>query len=365
MTTNLFNTNLFDSKTISSAEEFIETIKPIIEDILRERFPNDRYRQTIKIHGNNRIGFACPFCGDSHTDSHKKRGNIILSNGQYQYMYKCFNCDAYMSIDKFLSTYRKNLSLDIIDFIKSNKSTNTFIRKDSSMNVLFDLNLIDSYAIDRDNLKNRLGLIDVNKDNDGGIYLMKRCQYDFSKFLFDNVNKVLYILNLTPSGKVLGIQTRPIIKTFNAKYKTYKLSNIYELLLKEKMEIREDIDTLSMFFNILLVDYNNPIIVLEGPMDSFLLKNAIATCGAGKSIPLELKFYYMYDSDTTGNKKSMEKLDNGDYVFLWEKFKKEIGLPNRSKWDFNDVIKYCKDNNCRIPYVMNYFSNDKFDIIDL
>ena len=131
------------------------------------------------------------------------------------------------------------------------------------------------------------------------------------------------------------------------------------------MEIREDIDTLSMFFNILLVDYNNPIVVLEGPMDSFLLKNAIATCGAGKSIPLELKFYYMYDSDATGNKKSMEKLDNGDYVFLWEKFKKEVGLPNRSKWDFNDVIKYCKDNNCRIPYVMNYFSNDKFDIIDL
>ena len=98
------------------------------------------------------------------------------------------------------------------------------------------------------------------------------------------------------------------------------------------MDIREDIDTLSMFFNVLLVDYNNPIIVLEGPMDSFLIKNSIATCGAGKNIPLELNFYYMYDSDTTGNKKSMEKLNNDHYVFLWDKFKKDIGLPNKNKF---------------------------------
>lgn len=365
MINNLFNTNIFDKQSISSLEEFINTIKPLIEDILKERFPNDKYRQSVKIHGNNRIGFACPFCGDSHIDATKKRGNIILSGGPHQYMYKCFNCDAYMSIDKLLTTYRKNTSLEIIDFINNNRNTNTFIKKDSSMNLLFDLNLIDSVAIDVEYLKNKLELINVNKDNEGGIYLMNRCQYDFSRFLFDNVNKVLYILNLTPSGKVIGLQTKPLKKSFNAKYKTYKLSNIYELLLKEKMDIREDIDTLSMFFNILLVDYNNPVVVLEGPLDSFLLKNAIATCGAGKSIPLDLEFYYMYDSDTTGNKKSMEKLNNGGYIFLWDKFKKDIGLPNKSKWDFNDVIKYCKDNNIRIPYVMNYFSNDKFDIIDL
>lgn len=365
MIDNLFNTNIFNSKSISSQEEFIDNIKPLLEEVLKERFPNDKYRQNIKIHGNNRIGFACPFCGDSHIDPHKKRGNIILSNGPHQYMYKCFNCDAYMSIDKFLSIYKKTISLDLIDYIKNNKNTNITFKKDTSTNLLFDLSLIDNLAIDIEKLKNKLELINVNKDNEGGIYLMNRCQYDFSKFLFDNVNKVLYILNLTPSGKVIGLQTKPIKNTFNAKYKTYKLSNIYELLLKEKMDIREDIDTLSMFFNVLLVDYNNPIIVLEGPMDSFLIKNSIATCGAGKNIPLELNFYYMYDSDTTGNKKSMEKLNNNHYVFLWDKFKKDIGLPNKNKWDFNDVVKYCKDNNIKIPFLLNYFSNDKFDIIDL
>ena len=365
MIENLFNTNLFDSKNIKSIEEFIDTIKPLIEDILRERFPNDRYRQSIKIHGNNRIGFACPFCGDSHIDATKKRGNIILSNGPHQYMYKCFNCDAYMSIDKFLSTYKRTTSLDIIDFIRNNKNTNIAFKRDTSTNLLFDLSIINEVAIDVEILKKELDLINVTKDNDGGIYLINRNQYDFSKFLFDNVNKILYILNLTPSGKVIGIQTRPIKKAFNAKYKTYKLSNIYELLLHKKMDIKEDIDTLSMFFNILLVDYNNPIIVLEGPMDSFLIKNSIATCGAGKSIPLDLNFYYMYDSDKTGDKKSIEKLENGNYVFLWGKFKKELDLPQKLKWDINDVVNYCKTNNKKMPYVLNYFGNDKFDIIDL
>ena len=39
-------------------------------------------------------------------------------------MFKCFNCDTYMSIDKFFTTYRKNTSLDIIDFIKNNNLPN-------------------------------------------------------------------------------------------------------------------------------------------------------------------------------------------------------------------------------------------------
>ena len=34
MINNLFNTNIFDKQSISSLEEFINTIKPLIEDIL-------------------------------------------------------------------------------------------------------------------------------------------------------------------------------------------------------------------------------------------------------------------------------------------------------------------------------------------
>ena len=44
------------------------------------------------------------------------------------------------------------------------------------------------------------------------------------------------------------------------KYKTYKLSNIYSMMLHEEREISNDLDTLSMFFNILLVNYNKNII---------------------------------------------------------------------------------------------------------
>lgn len=363
---NIFDTSkFFDNNNIISIDDFINNIKPIIEDILKERFPYDKYRQNVKIHGKNRISFACPFCGDSHNDSHKKRGNIILSPGAYQYKYKCFNCDAYMNIDTFLKKYNKNISLNIIDFINQQKNSFISTKKDLSTNILFNIEEIENKCIEREYLKNKLNLIDVNKNNDGGIYLLKRCQYDFSKFLFDNKNKILYILNLTPNGKVLGLQTRPLIKKNNSKYKTYKLSNIYNLLLKENKEIEDSIDNLSMFFNILLVDYSNPIIIVEGPLDSFLIKNSIATCGAGKNIPLDLLFYYLYDSDKTGNKKAIEKLNENNYIFLWSKYKKDIGLPPKEKWDINDVVIYCSINKIKMPNIFNYFSNDKLDIIDL
>ena len=137
------------------------------------------------------------------------------------------------------------------------------------------------------------------------------------------------------------------------------------MLLKEQREIPSDLDTLSTFFNLLLVNYNRSILVVEGPLDSFLIDNCIATCGATKSIPIDFKFLYLYDDDKTGISKSIEKLKNGNYVFLWSKLKNDLMLPHKSKWDVNDVINYCKENNIKKPNFLEYFSNDEFDLIDI
>ena len=137
------------------------------------------------------------------------------------------------------------------------------------------------------------------------------------------------------------------------------------MLLHEDIAIDDDLDTLSMFFNILLINYNQKIVVVEGPLDSFLIGNCIATCGATKSIPIQMNYYYLYDDDKTGKQKSIEKLKHKYNVFLWDKFKNDLMLPNRKKWDINDVINYCKDNNIKVPGFLNYFSNDEFDLIDI
>lgn len=362
---NVFNTqNIFDSSTITSVDEFVSSITPQLKDILVNNFPNNRYKQEIRIHGNNRISFACPICGDSHNDNRKKRGNIILDNNQYQYMYKCWNCGAYMSVDKFFRMYGKALDLSAVEYIHNNKNVYENIKHDASMNVLFDIEGIENISIDKQYIKNKCHLIDV-KNTVAEQYLVNRNQYKFDNFLYDATEKMLYILNLTPNGKIFGLQTRPLYKCSNAKYKTYKLSNIYSMILHEDIEIDEKIDNLSMFFNILNIDFNIPVVVTEGPMDAFLLKNGVATCGAGKRMPVDLNYYYLYDDDKTGREKAFDKLNSGFNVFLWDKFKSDLELPRRQKWDYNDVINYCKSNNIKIPFISQYFSNDKFDIINI
>lgn len=363
----IFNVNniLNDSSKIGTISDFAKDLVPDLEDILKVQFPGNRYKQQVRVHGDNRISFACPICGDSHNDDFKKRGNIILS-GEHRNMFKCFNCGAYMTINRFFTMFNKNLSINSIEYIAEHKNTLNSLHRnnDTSMNLIFNINNIEDVAVSRSELMQKANLIEI-EHTEAALYLRKRNQYFAEKFLFDNLNKIIYILNLTPSGKILGFQTRPLYKTNGAKYKTYKLSSIYEMFLNDKKDIISDIDNLSMVFNILLVDPSKPIVVTEGPLDAFLLKNSIAICGANKSLVIPLNYYYLFDDDTTGKEKAIEKISSKEYAFLWDKFKKDIGLPHKSKWDINDVVNYCKENNIKIPNVMNYFSNDYFDMMDI
>ena len=94
--------SIFDASALKSytKEEFVAEIVPLIQDILKQVFPNNIQKQKVQVL-RNRICFAAPCCGDSATHHHKKRGNIIL-DGKYSFMYKCFNCGTYMSVHDFL-----------------------------------------------------------------------------------------------------------------------------------------------------------------------------------------------------------------------------------------------------------------------
>lgn len=371
MNNNIFN---FDLSTIDSSiknlskDEFVSEIKPILEQIVKEHFPGNNSKQNIKVY-KDRIAIAAPCCGDSVTRNSLKRGNIILA-GKFTGYYKCFNCGTFMRIDKFLSQYNKSCSLDIINYIVDNTNNDYTIKQDSSINALFDIDNIESYCVDIDYLVKYLKLEYVDKEHKNNAYyfLIQRNQFNFEKFLYDPILNRLIILNLTPNKKILGLQIRlldKIIKSNEPKYKTYTLTNIYKLLLNNEKEIPDELDSLSMLFNICLVDINKPIIVLEGPLDSFLINNSIATTGANKHLNINLLFYYLYDNDTTGLKNAINKLNVGNHVFLWSKLKNDLNLPKRKKWDWNDVVNYCKTNNIKVPNPILYFSNSVFDLLDI
>lgn len=351
----------FDSSShlTMTKEEFISEITPKIQEILKKVFPGNVSKQKIRVH-RDRISFAAPCCGDSAHDNYKKRGNIILE-GKFKNLYKCFNCGTCMSVQKFLKTYGQNISLGMADYISDKTHGYT---KESSSNVsyLYDDDTIDEYAIDREYFRQILNLTECNEYCYGKTYLISRRQYNFSKFMYSKQANKLFVLNLTKSGKILGIQVRRFGDS-NAKYKTYSLQKIHEIILKDNVTVPDDINELSMIFNILLVDYSNYVTVTEGPMDSFLIKNSIALCGAGKRMEFPFMTRYLFDDDKPGREHAIEKIKEGYMVFMWENFKMDLGIKSGKKLDMNDVIMWCYDNNKVCPKIDDYFSENELDLI--
>lgn len=375
MENNILN-DLFDGKMGIDSSSFIDIDKQLsdtdyrkylidnLQPILDKRFPNDSEKRVIASH-YDRIAFACPYCGDSMEYSHKKRGNFILS-GQYSNFFKCHNCGQFKRIDEFFNDYKVILDLSAINYISNNLGDFKHNKSHKyDMSIFMDMEELDKYAFDREFIKKSFNLSEVYNTPIHS-WLKRRLQFNNDLFLYNQSENYLAILNLTKSGKILGFQKR-LFKGIN-RFQTNLLSKIYktlELNLDISEEQRKYLDILSSIFNICLINLNSPVTLFEGPMDSFLYKNSIANTGANKSLPIEFPVRYWYDSDETGIKRSLEKINKGFSVFLWTKLINDLHLPKKKKYDLNDLIIYLKENNLKIPYFDNYFSSDPLDAIDI
>lgn len=359
----IYESNLDLDKSLTDSE-YVEKLIYLLQPVLERRFPDIPAKQKIHKH-RDRITFACPVCGDSMQSNYKKRGNFILL-GKFANHFKCFNCGEFKRIDQFFEDYKINLELDLINYIS--KGINDFSYQSTekyNLSLFLDMESIDKYAIGRQEFITAFNLVEV-KESPVWPWLKHRMQFDTSKFLYSYAKNYLLILNLTHTGKILGAQKR--LFTGQTKYLTFKLSKIYELMGKPKEQVKqvpEEIDALSQIFNICLVNFNKPVTLFEGPFDSFLYRNSIANAGANKTFPFDIPKRYWYDDDPTGISNSLEKINNGEYIFLWGRIKRDLELPSRKKWDLNDLIIYLKENNKQTPRFDNYFSNDIYDIIDL
>lgn len=359
-----FDTSVLETKSINN-EEFRNELVHKVENILVKEFkePNKRKVKHLK----DSINFACPYCGDSHNNTNKKRAHLIL-NGKFVNLFKCFNCGKCVSINTFFHDFNTELSLGSIDYINTHKADLSGSFEVAVQNISLLLNKDDyiKYSFDREYIKQIWKVFEINdlQSSKAKTYLFNRCQYNTDKFLYSPGNDMLLILNTIGKDKIIGIQFRDLSGKRKAKYLTFGLKKLHELL-KTGIEISDEVNSMSMLFNLFEVDITKPVIVLEGPMDSFLIKNSIASCGAFKNIKLDIDFWYLYDSDSAGNEQAVEKLKNGFYVFMWSNLKNDLCLPNRKKWDVNDVVIFCKNNSLKYPLWKKYFSNDELSILDI
>lgn len=346
----------------------LEKIEDTIRLILSREFKESPGKQIIYKAGS-RLNFSCPYCGDSH-DSRKKRGNFYLDT----LAYKCYNggCGIYkdmLTFFKDFSVYSK-LTGDEREEIRGILDDNRNKRRSSygkiDISYFFD-NDISDVLIDRSQFMERLGLQEVYGSSIQR-YITRRNQKLDKKFAWDPKKEKLYLFNLTPDDKILGLQVRNMnsIKG-SVKYLTYKLSGIYEKLLKvtdqQFLEKAKSVDPISHVFGIGTLDFSSDITVFEGPMDSWFWNNSVGLCSLENKFPFDVEnVRYWYDWDKSGIEKTMDLLSRGQTVFNWGKFLEENNITKNRKWDLNDLVVHLRTTGKKIKRLDNYFTNDVLDL---
>lgn len=365
-------------------------IHTFVKDVLKRAFPKHPHKQKINEEGD-KLNFACPYCGDSHNDVSKKRGNLYFKTNSY----KCFNdgCLTWKPISKFISDFAREYSLQVPNLgEEQTKSRKPTIRKGFLIEFLMNPKVKQSLIRFKD-LSSRFFLKpckDAPKDSPIYEYIHNRKIANLPGFeqscYYDGREDKIYIFNLDiRSGLVLGLSIRRIDPNYPGP--KYDIKN-YSQFIKNKLidPIEEDIvtqiDIVNNFYNILNINYNEPITVLEGQIDAMFIKNAIATTGVTKSksvlgsIISKKNARILFDNDRAGAVETYKLLEQGYTVFMWSKLIRDLRLkyPDRRKWindikDINDLYKFLVNIGDNPSYeefndiIDQYFSNSIYDLI--
>lgn len=353
----------YDKDRKIDPQVLLRKVRNALQEILNSR--HSHYEKRTIHPKSERWNFACPYCGDSGTNPYKKRGNIYTD----KFYFKCYNCGKYTDVAHFLKDFNKG---DILNgeeqfFVHEAEESTKQVNRQLDPSYLYDMEKLKKFAIDRNTIEEKLNLKRVDKSSIQ-TYLHLRLQPRMDIFSWNQEKKQLYIFHLIPdTNMVLGFQVRNF-KSY-PKYMTYRLSRIYEMLgkviLKDQEEELDEIDEISTIFGILTIDMTHPITIFEGPLDSFLYKNSVATCSTNIDFPIDISsLRYFYDYDKAGRDAAIQKMGEGKPVFLWKKFFKEahINEPTNKKMDLTDLVVLAKGKRISLPRLSNFFSNDKYDL---
>tara|TARA_B100001287_G_scaffold251207_1_gene232254 strand:+ start:897 stop:1976 length:1080 start_codon:yes stop_codon:yes gene_type:complete len=346
--------------------ELKDKIKLALKKIVLQEHSNSN-KQMIK-DMSGRLSLACPYCGDSTRDDTLKRGNLYWDTLQYH----CFNCDHHGNVYSLLKDHNIRMSdnmdtLGIIDYINQNKSSSDPSEKFTP----FIYEKILEHSISFEDFSKATGARKIGVGDWIWFKLKERLLHKkLDRFLYNEREGRLWILNTSREGKIIGAQSRRM-KGKGSRYLTYDISKLHETILNKPIEESQEdltqLNNISTLFGALHVNFQSPTTVFEGPMDSFFMKNSIALCTVGRDTTkldnIET-VRYMLDNDPAGMKKSIEKLKKGMSVFMWTKFLKDKKLDKYTIKDLNDLIKICYQNGIKISLsdLENYFTNNKLDI---
>lgn len=305
--------------------------------------------RNFKRKGPDQWNFSCPVCGDSRTNKHKARGYVYPSKGKL--VYHCHNCNVTMGTPKFLKYVdavlydefiREKVSVDPID--KPKNEITEFVEK-----------MLPPKFVKEGPLKGLKKISSLPPEHAVKLYVQKRMipsNYHYKLYVVkhfkkwvntfmpgkfeseDNDEPRLIIPFLDENKNLFGFQGRALLKKSQIRYITI-------ITDKEKPKL----------FGLDTLDITKPIFVVEGPIDSMFLPNALASAGGDMITDLPKvadkdNITIVYDNEPRNKDivRNIEKaVDNGYKVCLWpsttmQKDVNDMVLSGMSQQKIVDII---------------------------
>lgn len=368
-------------------------VKRKILEVLKVAHVDDRKLKVIE--HQDRLQYSCPICLDSMKSpgtSKGMRGNLYFKN----LTHICFNEGCNMSFTRLLKTFNVSIDLekkvDIYNYIDSNAK---YSRKDDDfvlkrLDKLMNINEISEFFNTHPETEFK-NFGPIKKNSKVFQYLKyERLISDFTNLYEADyhisktwIESVIIILNKS-GDKVLGMQVRNLKGEKKKRlFKTYNFEKLYNILHPD--DPLDEIEALSYnkysnFYNILNVNWEKPVTIFEGYLDSIFYPNSIGAIGINSMEDMsflldnddDLQLQFFFDQDNIGVRKSIQKLDEGYRVFLWQKLVEKLISNKKDKYEAKKYALKIKDLN-RLsqemknddPYnklkLWTYFSNDEFD----
>jgi len=313
---------------------------------------------------NDLANCSCPICGDSQKNQRKARGFFYQKGNDF--FYKCHNCGVGHNIYNFLkevspslckeyslerfrngesgkSNYKKPKEKELFNFIDSKPK---FKRKDEVLDQLECLSNLPSDHIAVQFANVRI----IPKQHWGLLYYTD----DFGSFMKE----------LDPSCASAGKEERLVIPFFN-KSGDVVAAQGRALTIEDEMNARATAKYITvkydksidrLWYGMWRAKPNKRVYVVEGPIDSLFLTNAVAMVGAGalKIIPdrfAETPMTYILDNEPRNKQicAYVEKLiEMGREVCIWP--------DNIKDKDINDMAHHMSTRKIQKMIDENTFS---------
>lgn len=369
-------------------KEYIRSILQTIVD-KHHSHPQKRY---VKEKANGMFQIACPYCGDSHKNPNKYRGNL----NDFLF-YKCFNdgCGIQTHFTKMCKDFditiegeTKQKIYDYLDSYTNKVDTLQDELNEHGLNNLISLEKLEECINSSDCDTQLSDFKPIQKGSAQYFYLIEKRGLDPK--LFKNIYQANFhitgdwieksIIYLNRRGnKIIGMQLRNMKDGYRRKFKIYTYSDLYEIAGETEVSDGQLMmyDKLSYYYGILELDFSKKITIFEGYGDAILYPNSIGLAGVNTDMKFMenngLDIRYFYDNDKGGHQKSEEKIKNNIPCFLWNKLfgdivnKKSSHNPYKHLRKISTVKDLTKLNllvpNCYEKLELEkYFSVDKFDL---